>query len=670
MGQHRGVPWPPRSPTAGPVPSAPSPAIGTALEEAAKADMAEPPAVVKDDFPNPPSRSEADHERALEPSSRFPSPPKTKFVPGRVRTSRRTETLPPGAGRTPTNPLPAKSAQRSAPPIFWEESLSNNSEKEAHDAQIGMQDANEIVHEPPLDMQDSNEVTHDQQYSIVNEPYASPERGHQHIPETSSHLPLEQSNTSFPADFGDDATFHHQEENTSHLPVEHNPRMRPAPRGKKRPGTVKHSQRPSEQVQTTAEVSPQGLQSEAAHGEQCQEQPEGDLAHGKRHHDQINGDVPHGEFRHQEVGGLAHGEYPHEQADGDIAHGDHHHEHVDGNLTHAGRHHQQVDRNLAQGGYHRPHVEGNLAHGEHHQQYADTVLHGISDLNGPYRVGKAQKRRRPLQQAVASASFRNPIFLPQSDFDKAWETVRTAYYADHSRKDTDIATQTKHFEEVKALLQNQIIQNSATIAEWKDKYAALNAVVVDFREKAKTNQKYVSGLQKDHEKIQKSVVTLRDECKKALQEKIAEVELEKQSLLRDLTAILEASEKSKKNSMKTTDELYVELTISQSKRKDLTENLEKQVAMYEEERAKRYDLESRLLPSVQNVQRQLDDRSTQLANSLDTLRKSTEGAASRQGTDASINECVEILRKFEATPFLTSKDVEKSERMLRFVNDG
>jgi hypothetical protein len=343
---------------------------------------------------------------------------------------------------------------------------------------------------------------------------------------------------------------------------------------------------------------------------------------------------------------------------------------VDESLAREDHQQQHLERDLAHDEHDQHHAHNKFAYKEHHQQQTDAVLHGIHDRNGPCRVGKAQKKRRLQHQVMAPTSFCNVEIVPQTEFDKALVTLSTAHHADQSRKDRDIEMQAEHFKEIKALLQNQINQLSATISEWKDKYAALNTVVVDFREKAKTNQKFVSGLQKDHEKLQKSVVTIQNECKKALQKNIAELEQEKKSLLRQFNTTLATLEKGQKNLKGTVDELYVDLRISQSKRTDLEENLTKQIIMYEEEKSKRNDLEKRILPSVQTVQRQLEDRSTQLIRSLDTLRKSVDGVIAEKETGASLQECLDTLHEIQARPSLTSKDLERSEGMLRVVHNG
>jgi hypothetical protein len=593
------------------------PTVETAFEETIKAPIISRPAVVEGDTPNPPSCLEADLEQDLDHSSCLAPPSITAAVPLCVRTSRRTQIITPRAGRTPAKDLSRKCAQRSALHPTYDDSVSNNPEEGlVHEAQVCMQGGNETVHDSHLHMQDGSKMAQDQQHSKIDILHVSAERGHPHFSKTSR-PPLEQSDLPLLPDFRDDATLLHQEETTIQLPAEHKPRKRLASRPRPQQSNAGHPQGPSDQLHKIAEVTshiPQ-VDESPARREHNQQQSEKDLAHDERdqHH--------------------AHDKFAYE------------------------KHHQKS-------------VDGNSAHVECHQQQVDAVLHGIHDRIGPYRVGKAQRKRRLHPQVMASTSSRNLEFVPQTEFDKALVTLSTAHHADQSRKDRDIEMQTEHFKEIKTLLQDQIDQLSATISEWKDKYAALNTVVVDFREKAKTNQKFVSGLQKDHEKLQKSVITIRNECKKALQEKIAELEHEKKSLLRQFDTTLATLEKGQKNLKGTVDELYIDLRISQAKRQDLEENLTKQIAMYEEEKSKRNDLEKQLLPSVQTVQRQLEDRSTQLIISLDTMRKSFDGIAAEKETGASLQECVDTLRKIQARPSLTSKDLERSEGMLRVVHNG
>jgi hypothetical protein len=304
-------------------------------------------------------------------------------------------------------------------------------------------------------------------------------------------------------------------------------------------------------------------------------------------------------------------------------------------------------------------------------EQADATRHGVSNQNAPYRIEKPKKKRITggLQSLQASALTRNRGIAMNSGFEQAMESLAVVYRAEQFRRDQDAATQVKHSDEVKALLQDQVNQYSVTIAEWKDKHDTLQRHLETVRTKATTSQKYISGLRTDHEKLQKTTAALQEEYKEVLQQNTAEIDREKKTLQRELEVTLDTLEKGQRNLKGTVDDLYVRLQISQSRRKDLEENLSKQIALCEEEKSKRSELEKQVLSSVQDIQRQLGDRSTQLIEKLETLQTSVESAVQTNEQDPRIQECVTVLRKLQHIPFLTNKDAFKTEGMLRFVND-
>jgi hypothetical protein len=320
-----------------------------------------------------------------------------------------------------------------------------------------------------------------------------------------------------------------------------------------------------------------------------------------------------------------------------------------------------------------PQASAHASHNEPlHYKETDNILEDGFNRGGPYRVEKTQKKKRapnPLQPVHAPPPIRARPTPLHGSFEQTLESLRIAHLAEQHRTKHDRSTETKHFEEVKSLLQDQINHHSMTAAEWKDKHQSLIGSVSILREKAKTNQKFVSGLQKDYEKLQKSAVSFQDECKRVLQHKIAEIESEKEALRHESETALDTLARSQKSLKVTVDDLYVMLTISQSKRKDLAESLNQQVRMYEDEKAKRSDLEMEILASVQGVERQLDDRSTVLVEKLVSLQASVHDATAGNAKDSAVQECLAALRKLQVTPFLTTKDVQKAEGMLRFVQE-
>jgi len=302
----------------------------------------------------------------------------------------------------------------------------------------------------------------------------------------------------------------------------------------------------------------------------------------------------------------------------------------------------------------------------------DTVtLHEVSQRDVAVRIGKPLKKKRVANgpQPTIASIIRARTLPMVSGFEGQLERLLVAYRTQKDQETQDHTTTINHLGQVNTLLQDQIMLQNVTIQEWKNKHETLQESVSQVREKAKTNQKYVTGLQKDYEKLQKSAVRLQEDCEKALQKKIAEVESEKNALQQSLEATLNALTTGHRSLKKTVDDFYVSIIISESKRKDLAEDLSKRTTMYEQEKGKRENLEKQLLSSIQSVQRQLGDGSTTLNEKLAVMQTSMENVAARDGQDSAVQECLAVLQKLQNTSFLTPKDVRKAEGMLRFVHD-
>jgi uncharacterized phage infection (PIP) family protein YhgE len=306
-----------------------------------------------------------------------------------------------------------------------------------------------------------------------------------------------------------------------------------------------------------------------------------------------------------------------------------------------------------------------------YREQADATRYGVSNQNAPYRVEKPKRRRTTgvSQSTQASTLARNRGINSNSGFEQALENVIVAYHVEQFRKDEDAASQVKQSDEIKALLQDRINQYAVTVSEWKDKHETLHRQLQDVRTRSITSQKFVKGLQTDHEKMKEMAKTLEKVYNETIQQKTAEIDREKKTLQHELMVTLDTLERGQRNLKATVDDLYVRLRISQSKRADLEENLNKQIALCEEEKSKRSDLEKQVSSSVQNIQRQLGGGSTQLSEKLEALQTSVDGVVQDNKQDPRIEECVTVLQKLWHVPFVTSRDVLKAEGMLRFMND-
>jgi chromosome segregation ATPase len=258
----------------------------------------------------------------------------------------------------------------------------------------------------------------------------------------------------------------------------------------------------------------------------------------------------------------------------------------------------------------------------------------------------------------------------QSKFEQQLEDLREAYFNDRSLKARNVETQIKHLEEDNLRLEKRVDQDSVTILEWEKKYNTLRADVKDLREKAKTNQKYVAGLLKDHENLQVSAIAYKDACQKVSQQKVDDMESEKKALQSQFDVTLDILEKRQRTLKDTIGELCKRLEFSDVRRRALAERLGMRNCMYEDEKNKRIKLEDQFLSSIQSMQQQIMDGSANLTGRLETLQTSVDGVASELTRETDIQECLDVLRKLQKTQFLTSKDGQKAESMLRFINEG
>jgi L-rhamnose mutarotase len=296
----------------------------------------------------------------------------------------------------------------------------------------------------------------------------------------------------------------------------------------------------------------------------------------------------------------------------------------------------------------------------------EAALHGASYRGGPHRVSKPRHKVRaisgPLPHGLQGPSMSLGV-------ERSLENLRVAMLADSFRTQHEHTTTTKHHEEITAMLNQTIGLQNDTIAEYKQKHQDLDSALSRLTDKAKTNQRYVTGLQKDYEKLQKFVTTFQDQNKKTLQAKIAEIENEKDVLRREFETTTDKLARSQREMKTTLDDIYIRYVISESKKKDLAKNLSRQEAMCQEDRRKRDDLEKQLLSGVQSVQRQLGDSSTALIEKLELLQSSVNNLADDDDHTLEIKECLAVTRSLQLTPFLSTKDVQKAEGMLRFVHE-
>ncbi|KAF2624602.1 hypothetical protein BU25DRAFT_461123 [Macroventuria anomochaeta] len=300
------------------------------------------------------------------------------------------------------------------------------------------------------------------------------------------------------------------------------------------------------------------------------------------------------------------------------------------------------------------------------------VLHGASSRSGPIRVTKAPKKVRPMHIAHsrASAAIGNSQALSgMTTLDMALDTLRTACLADQYRIEDQMTSTMNDLKEEKKQLQSTISEQLTTITGLQVKLNMADDRLAQLTENVKSKQKYVAGLQKDHEKLQKSAVASQEHTRKTLQDQIDEVVKEKAILQGELEMMIDSLSKGQKGMLKTMKETHMHYVMALSREKDLKDRLDERARMYEEEKSRRVEFEKQLLPALQGVQRQLSENSTALVDKLSSLQTSLGLRKTEDSNDCSIKDCLQILQKLESLPLLTANDVRKAEDMLRFLHE-
>ena len=298
------------------------------------------------------------------------------------------------------------------------------------------------------------------------------------------------------------------------------------------------------------------------------------------------------------------------------------------------------------------------------------VLHGACSRPRPIRVTKALRKARTIHEtqlrtpAAAEGSQAPP---KMTALDAALDTLRNACLVDQYRMEDQMTTKLDDLKAESTQLRNTQLDHLSTIAGLRAQLNTSNERFSQLNEKARLNQKYISGLQKDHEKLQKSVSSSHEQNRKALRDQIDELLEEKAMLQGELELAIASSTKAQKAMVKTMSEIHMHYVMALSREKGLKDRLDERTSMYEEEKSRRVELEKQLLPSVQSMQLQLNESSTVLVDKFGSLRANLESHAAEDGNNCSIKACLLILQKLESLPLLTSIDVRKAEGMLRFL---
>lgn len=267
---------------------------------------------------------------------------------------------------------------------------------------------------------------------------------------------------------------------------------------------------------------------------------------------------------------------------------------------------------------------------------------------------------------IAGKSLRSPV---PTSLDIAMEALRNTYLADRCQIENHMSSIIKDLKEEKRQLQKTVSQQLVTMTEQRVELDNGKERLLRHAETAKSNQKYVTGLQKDHERSRKAVVICQEQAKAVLRAKISELLEDRESLEDALNRLLVSISKSQRGMQSTMEELNVRCEAAEGKERELQKRLETQTSLYEEEKDQRIELEKRILPIVQDLQGQLEESSATLFKTLGSLGTDLQSRASDPNDLRAMKQCLSILQKMEASPPVTAQDIQKAEGMLRYLHE-
>jgi hypothetical protein len=297
----------------------------------------------------------------------------------------------------------------------------------------------------------------------------------------------------------------------------------------------------------------------------------------------------------------------------------------------------------------------------------DEPLHGISSRAGTSRVSKPQKKTRiaaALRPIAAMPAIGNRDELPQA-FDHVLDSLRiivSKTYSDHT------SGINAHKGRIEAL-QQVIDLQKATIQALKKTDATARVAMGRQADTVEKLKNYVRGLETDHAKIKANVKSYHDECNKVWKEKVGEVTAEKAELEREFSTMIHAVSQSRQSMKQAMVECCHRLELSEHKRITLVQDLKMQHALLEAEKKKSTDLEQQILSSLQAIHGHFENSIGIMIEKLGSIQNSVEDTSADDKRDACLNECLDALKELQAIPFLTAKDAQKAEGMIRFLHE-
>jgi hypothetical protein len=300
-------------------------------------------------------------------------------------------------------------------------------------------------------------------------------------------------------------------------------------------------------------------------------------------------------------------------------------------------------------------------------------LHMSSAQDGSNRVAKPRRKQRVTGATAASISRKavRPLMPKQlTPLEGAVEFLKATVLAEEVRQEYKSAASSKHHEDYVAALQQAIETQKGRIEALEVDKAVLHTTMERQRDRAINLRKYVDGIQNDHEKLKAEAKVHYKECSQALTDEVHTAQREKTDLENDFQNAINASAESQRSLRKALDDCVFRLELSEATKRSMADQLRERAIILKEEKKKREELEQNMMASLQSVERLVQDTNGTLLDNLGSILTSIENNGAKDSHDLRLQECVDALRNMRETPFLTIKDLEKAQGMLRFVHEG
>ena len=304
--------------------------------------------------------------------------------------------------------------------------------------------------------------------------------------------------------------------------------------------------------------------------------------------------------------------------------------------------------------------------------HSSAILHTVSDHGQTSRVSKPQKTSRACRNSVGHtmhAERRGSTQRLPDALEVYFEQIRGKFGEEQATKENEHRLKVKGLEERIAALQEFGSAQKQRIDELEAAKSELRNRMKSQVDKFGDLQKFLTGIGKDYDKLKDEKKTLERRCSSTLNAKIEEIHNEKAVLEKQFLTTIEAVGKSQRSMKQAMDDCYVRLSISESKKKYLSEELERHKMLLQEERSRHNDQQYKVLGSMQGILTRLDENSGALNEKMDSLQAAVDPCSSGNRRDSPLQHCVNVLEDMRRMPPLKYKDVEKAEAMLRYLHE-